>query len=89
MSVFADSTGGDPTQDFFDISWCDGALGEASGTTTLHLTGGSGPGDYTVVQVTYSGAGATTGMATADRLFLLVNTSSGANWAFPILVMPL
>lgn len=88
MSVFADTTGGDPTQDFFDISWCDGAVGQGS-NVTLNITGGNTPGAYTVAQVTYSGAGATTGMATADRLFTLVNTTTGQNWAFPILVMPL
>lgn len=88
MSLFGDKTGGDPTQDLFDISWCDGALGLGS-DITLHITGGNTPGDYTVTQATYSGSGATTGMATAARLFELVNTASGLHWAFPILIMPL
>lgn len=92
MSLFVDrSTGvdqGSVTTDLFTISWNDGNIGQGADTS---LTGSAG-GITTipVAPVTYT-PNVTTGMATADRLFELVNNNSGngLSWGNPIVITPL
>jgi hypothetical protein len=84
MSLFADPAGQDPTNDLLTISWADPNL-NAGPPVTQTIQTNIGPVDAT--QVTYPSV--TTGQPTADRLLELVNTNSGLNWAFPILITPL
>jgi hypothetical protein len=86
MSLFVDlssiSDTSTATQDLFSISFNDGNL-----TQGAHTTVKTNIGTINVAQVNYTSV--TTGKASADRLFTLVNTSSGLSWAFPIVITPI
>ena len=85
MSLYADTTAADPTQDFYDISWCDGAIDQDQNTTTIDTS----TGPYTSYKALYPAISAGSNVATAQRLLELVNTSTGLDWDLPILVMPI
>ncbi|HEY6291923.1 MAG TPA: hypothetical protein VI455_10240 [Terriglobia bacterium] len=86
MSLYGDvSSGvdtGSVTTDLFTISWNDGQLGQGPDTTIPGSMGGIT--SIPVAPATYPSV--TTGMATANRLLELVNTTSGADWADPIVI---
>jgi hypothetical protein len=92
MSLFVDRSAGvdsgSVTTDLFTISWNDGNLGQGADTTITGVLGGIT--SIPVAPVTYTPA-VTTGMATADRLFEVVNkkAADGLHWAFPIVITPL
>jgi hypothetical protein len=79
---------GSITTDLFTISWNDGNLRQGPKSVIAGSMGGIT--SIPVAQVTYSPS-VTTGKATADRLYLLVNTDASAalNWAFPIVITAL
>jgi hypothetical protein len=91
MSLFVDRSPGvdqsSVTTDLFTISWNDGNLGQGADTTVNGAL--SGITSIPVAPVTYTSV--TTGMASADRLFTLVNNDSGdgLNWSNPIVITPL
>jgi hypothetical protein len=92
MTLYVDTTAAAPDSDFYDISWCDGAIdhSDAPSTFSINSASASGPQPYTVYQVTYPTISAgSQGVATAQRLFEMVNTSTGANWGLPIVILPI
>ena len=92
MSVYVDQSAGvdttSGTTDLFTISWNDGNLGQGADMTVAGTL--EGISSIPVAPVTYT-PGVTTGKATADRLYLLVNnnSSNGLNWDNPIVITPL
>lgn len=89
MSVFLDlssiSDTSNGTQDLFSISWNDTHLNQGA-TTTIATSAGT----INVAQVLYPAQDPTSaGKGSADRLFTLVNTSTGLNWTSPILITPM
>ena len=91
MSLFVDRSPGvdqsSVTTDLFTISWNDGNLGQGADTTVNGAL--SGITTIPVAPVTYTSV--TTGMATANRLFTLVNNDAGdgLSWSNPIVITPL
>jgi len=89
MSVFVDlssiSDTSSATQDLFSISWNDGAISQGATSTLV-----TNVGTINVAKVIYPNTtGGSVGVASADRLVTLVNTSAGDNWDFPILITPM
>jgi len=84
MSLFIDPNGTDPSIDLFTISSSDGNFNGGAPVTATIVTN---IGNVNATQLTYPSV--TTGTATANRLFTLVNTSTGLNWGDPILITPL